>query len=254
MNKIFKVIWNHVQQRFVVTSELTKSKGKKSSKVDKRVVIAALGLVSSAVFPAVSTQQLPMWLNGLTIYLANGQQYTAFGYNSTVETEGTVLGMNVNASGYGASAFGYNVTATGRQSTAVGGYSIASGDHSIALGFQASATEGVATAIGAQASATLNGSVAVGGLSKTRESDLAEKVSVGNINYSNFAAGKSDYKGLVFSVGDIDFERQIQNVAAGQISGTSTDAINGSQLYSVMVAVDNLATSTATHLGGGGSC
>lgn len=47
----------------------------------------------------------------------------------------------------------------------------------------------------------------------------------------SFAGGSAS--GVV-SVGDVGKERRIQNVAAGLISATSTDAINGSQLYSVL--------------------
>ena len=46
--------------------------------------------------------------------------------------------------------------------------------------------------------------------------------------------------GAVLSVGSAGNERQIQNVAAGRISATSTDAINGSQLYAVANRIENL--------------
>ena len=48
-----------------------------------------------------------------------------------------------------------------------------------------------------------------------------------------FAASSSSIGGAV-SVGKAGNERQIQNVAAGRISATSTDAINGSQLHAVL--------------------
>ena len=49
----------------------------------------------------------------------------------------------------------------------------------------------------------------------------------------SYAASSSSKTGAV-SVGSAGNERQIQNVAAGRISATSTDAVNGSQLYTVM--------------------
>ena len=49
----------------------------------------------------------------------------------------------------------------------------------------------------------------------------------------SYAASSSSTTGAV-SVGSAGNERQIQNVAAGRISATSTDAVNGSQLYTVM--------------------
>ena len=51
-----------------------------------------------------------------------------------------------------------------------------------------------------------------------------------SITYGTFAGSNPD---AAFSVGSAGRERQIQNVAAGRISSTSTDAINGSQLYAV---------------------
>ncbi|MDI9653533.1 hypothetical protein QM306_34755, partial [Burkholderia cenocepacia] len=56
-------------------------------------------------------------------------------------------------------------------------------------------------------------------------------------------------------MGDAGKERQVTNVAAGQVTSTSTDAINGSQLYSVAQqvgtatsAISSLSTSTSTGL------
>ncbi|NOT71231.1 MAG: hypothetical protein HOP09_08085 [Hyphomicrobium sp.] len=55
----------------------------------------------------------------------------------------------------------------------------------------------------------------------------------------------------VVSVGAAGSERQLTNVGAGVVSATSTDAINGSQLFTVATAVNNLGASAATALGGG---
>jgi trimeric autotransporter adhesin len=49
----------------------------------------------------------------------------------------------------------------------------------------------------------------------------------------------------VVSVGSAGNERQIQNVAAGQVTATSTDAINGSQLYATNQAINSLQTGGA---------
>ena len=71
---------------------------------------------------------------------------------------------------------------------------------------------------------------------------------VGGITYGSFAGQKA--VGAV-TVGAAGSERRIQNVAAGEIAATSTDAINGSQLHATQTAIGNLASSTAAHLGGG---
>ncbi|MGN6955790.1 hypothetical protein ACTHT3_18340, partial [Neisseria sp. P0015.S004] len=64
---------------------------------------------------------------------------------------------------------------------------------------------------------------------------------VGSYTYSGFAGATSGLgNGAVLSVGSAGNERQIQNVAAGRINATSTDAINGSQLFAVANRIENL--------------
>ncbi|SUU38670.1 autotransporter adhesin [Actinobacillus seminis] len=90
------------------------------------------------------------------------------------------------------------------------------------------------------------------------DTGTVENVTVGPITYGkdNDGSGKAFAgaagKGVV-TVGAAGKERRIQNVAAGEISATSTDAINGSQLYAVTDVVGSLASSVATHLGGNAS-
>ncbi|OEY92751.1 ESPR-type extended signal peptide-containing protein, partial [Acinetobacter qingfengensis] len=81
----------------------------------------------------------------------------------------------------------------------------------------------------------------------TKAKDIYNEQNVGNINYK-YAGGTAT--GVV-SVGSATEKRRIQNVAAGYVSAESTDAINGSQLYSTNVALNNLQQSTANYLGGG---
>ena len=59
-----------------------------------------------------------------------------------------------------------------------------------------------------------------------------------NIDSTKFAGNSSTLtNGNYMSVGDSGKERQIKNVAAGKISSSSTDAVNGSQLYEAVRAV-----------------
>ena len=59
-----------------------------------------------------------------------------------------------------------------------------------------------------------------------------------NLDASNYAGNSSSLTyGNTFSIGKLNNERQLKNVAAGEISSTSTDAINGSQLYEAVRAV-----------------
>ncbi|WP_446739928.1 beta strand repeat-containing protein, partial [Pseudomonas sp. TH31] len=68
--------------------------------------------------------------------------------------------------------------------------------------------------------------------------------------YGAAAQGVASAANGVVSVGAAGTERQIQNVAAGVLSATSTDAVNGSQLNSVVTGVNKLGVSTASTLGG----
>ncbi len=109
----------------------------------------------------------------------------------------------------------------------------------------------LAIAIGAHSNADQAGAVALGAGSDTKTnataaSDITVKDGNGNditISASNFAGNENISAGDQVSVGSIKNERQIKNVAAGIINKTSTDAVNGSQLYEV---VDNLAKGIKT--------
>lgn len=101
-------------------------------------------------------------------------------------------------------------------------------------------------AIGKFATALLSNSVAIGGDS------LAVGVHAGPYTINGDDASIAGNNPLsVFSIGSDGNERQLQYVAAGNVSQSSTDAVNGSQLYAVGTAVNNLGTTTASALGGG---
>ena len=101
---------------------------------------------------------------------------------------------------------------------------------SIAVGFSTKALGISSVAFGEEAKANNEGDVALGSGSETAEAVSTIEATVNGITYSGFAgiAPKS-----TVSVGKIGEERTITNVAAGRIKPTSTDAINGSQLYMV---------------------
>ncbi len=65
--------------------------------------------------------------------------------------------------------------------------------------------------------------------------------------YKNLAGGNAD---STVSIGNDTVKRTITNVAAGRMNASSTDAINGSQLYAVANSLGNLATTTKNILGG----
>ena len=114
---------------------------------------------------------------------------------------------------------------------------VASGTESTAVGSGASVSANNSVAVGTGATATTANSVALGNSSTTGTAVATPSVTIRGDTY-NFAGAAP--VGVV-SVGSAGQERQITNVAAGQISATSTDAINGSQLYATNQAINNIA-------------
>ncbi|MEN2750325.1 YadA-like family protein [Psychrobacter sp. FBL11] len=146
-----------------------------------------------------------------------------------------------------------NTASSGAASVAIGVQAVSSGALSTAFGTQANATGVASSAFGVSADASKEGSVAIGAGSKTDGS--ATKVESQTVNGVTFAgfdgasgfAGNASDAGRQVSVGLIGNERQIKNVAPGEISSTSTDAINGSQVFSVTnELVDNIRAAQAT--------
>ncbi|CAB3775065.1 hypothetical protein [Paraburkholderia humisilvae] len=103
-----------------------------------------------------------------------------------------------------------------------------------------------AIAIGPVAVANVPNTVALGTGSETGSSLQVSSATVGAITLHNFAGEASG----VVSVGMQGAERQTTNVASGAITSASTDAINGSQLYSVIdrleAEIASLKTEVAT--------
>lgn len=96
--------------------------------------------------------------------------------------------------------------------------------------------------IGTNAKVTADNSIALGSDSVANSAVATASASLNGRTY-NFAG--TNPVGTV-SVGDSDKERTITNVAAGRISSTSTDAINGSQIHSVIQEMNSVASDTIT--------
>ena len=103
--------------------------------------------------------------------------------------------------------------------------------------------------MGNNVTTTQANSVVLGNASADRAATTETQAEVNGVTYGNFAGQGKEANGVV-SVGGAGTERQIINVAAGQISATSTDAINGSQLYLTQQALGNVANSTKNIIGG----
>lgn len=100
--------------------------------------------------------------------------------------------------------------------------------------------------IGTNAKVTADNSVALGSGSVANSAVATASASLNGRTY-NFAGANP--VGTV-SVGDSDKERTVTNVAAGRISSTSTDAINGSQLHSVIQEMNSAASDTLAKANG----
>ena len=153
---------------------------------------------------------------------ANGLYSLALGASSVANADNTVaLGYGANATKAGAMAFGQAGKADGVNSIALGNSSLAGNENSIAIGQESFAGSEKSIAIGSLSNVTGVNSVALG-----TESTAVEDNTV--------------------SVGNDTLQRKIVHMEKGDISSTSTDAINGSQLY-------DISKSVADRLGGGAS-
>ena len=142
-------------------------------------------------------------------------------------TAGTVKGNT-------AGAFGYKNTVTTDNAYVVGNNSAASADGAMVLGSSASVTGKNGVALGNNTKVANENAVAIGNGSETAAAVATPSATINGVAH-NFAGVNP---ASTVSVGKAGAERTITNVAAGRISATSTDAINGSQLYAVTSEVD----------------
>ena len=142
-------------------------------------------------------------------------------------TAGTVKGST-------AGAFGYKNTVTTDNAYVVGNNSAASADGAMVLGSSASVTGKNGVALGNNTKVAHENAVAIGNGSETAAAVATPSATINGVTH-NFAGVNP---ASTVSVGKAGAERTITNVAAGRISATSTDAINGSQLYGVTSEVD----------------
>ncbi|WP_427833397.1 YadA-like family protein [Actinobacillus pleuropneumoniae] len=189
---------------------------------------------------------------------AIGANSLAMGANSKALKDNTIaLGNNVSVTAANAVALGLNSTAYGENSIVMGTSAKNTGNHAVAIGTGASAYRQNSIAMGKDSSTGGNFAVALGdsanaaaentlALGKNAVADKKDSVALGNNAYTGdvIATESATLAGQVYefagkapigtvSVGNQGNERTITNAAAGRISSTSTDAINGSQLYAV---------------------
>ena len=208
--------------------------------------------------------------------IANQDSATAIGaYSQSTAAGATALGFNTRATASGTVAAGRNSKATSNNALALGNEADAQKDDTIAIGYNAQATQNRAVAFGKNAKATAGDtfalgdsakasvgnaiafgknanaahkdSIALGANSATEAAVQTTSATVGGLTFGNFAGNAPE---STLSIGSAGKERTITNVAAGRISDSSTDAVNGSQLYATQNVMNNIGTSAVGVLGG----
>ena len=197
-------------------------------------------------------------VGSVTGQYVEGSQNLALSFNAGNSVKGDnnlamMVGAGNNIEGGNNIAIGTNAnsgTPTAKRvvtnSIAMGANTQATSNNTMAIGPQARALAADAVALGLGSLSNHANSVALGAGSATS----AAHTGAYTLNTSYTAAGLPVAANGTVSVGSAGKERQIQNVAAGVISATSTDAINGSQLYATNNYMNNFAGDVKTKLGG----
>ncbi|MGN6845600.1 YadA-like family protein [Neisseria subflava] len=212
MNHVFKIIWNKVNQCWVIVSELSKSVGK-SSQTDKRKALNVI--IGAAVLAGATTSAMAE-----TNVVVNDKNTVIGGTGAVADrTNAVVLGNSANSNtadsiaiGTGAKvegdadynkyniaignkarstnretvAIGNNADGWGTGGVAIGGGSNASGrGTAIGYGAKASGVEGLATAIGNESNASGRGAIAMGNGAKSSGNDAIALGFIANASGEN---------------------------------------------------------------------
>ena len=181
---------------------------------------------------------------------ATGLNANAIGTGAQALRQDTLaLGTSAVASGLNASAIGKSSDAAGLNANAFGNGAKAGAESSNAIGTDANVSATNGFALGTGATVTHTNAIALGSGSISGDANPTESAIVNGKNYNYAGTNPTS----TVSVGSVGNERQIINVAAGRVSASSTDAINGSQLFRTNEELANLANKTAQALGGGAS-
>ncbi|WP_245639674.1 YadA-like family protein [Paraburkholderia heleia] len=192
--------------------------------------------------------------------LASGQNAGVVGFGATASAAfGTVVGSLATAAGVASSALGYRTVASGDFSSAIGSYNEASGYGSVAMGASTTSAGDGSVAIGTRSTSAGNGSVALGtNAVATNANDVAlgtltTTAAVANTSGATIGGKSYSFAGTnaqsTVSVGSAGRERTITNVAAGQLTASSTDAVNGSELFATNQQVTQNTTDISNLLG-----
>lgn len=156
----------------------------------------------------------------------SANQTTIIGYNNKTNSnqEQVVIGANSETAGQGATVIGTHGKATAWDAYAVGNNTIADKSNSVALGTNSVTDDAVPTK-----------QVVLNGVTHVFAGENPQSVvSVGSKDRAGFGGVKY-------------YNRQITNVAAGQVDAASTDAVNGSQLYAAYDEIASMGAKLAKH-------
>ncbi|WP_424411479.1 YadA-like family protein [Pasteurella sp. PK-2025] len=161
-----------------------------------------------------------------------GLNAMTWGSDVASSSDQIAIGTNATAAGEASIALGLNTFTNSLNSIAIGSKAYAAGVDAIALGRNSRAVkDGIA--LGVNANATFGYSIALGMNSITNQAATQEgNITVNGVSYDD-STGEVTNTSYLLSIGNANIKRQIKNVAPGKISSDSTDAINGSQLYSI---------------------
>lgn len=175
--------------------------------------------------------------------------------NNVTGADSVVVGANNGTVSAGQTAVvGYNnkVLDDSKEQLIFGSNSQTKGQGTVAIGTHASATQIDALAFGNNTIADVQNGVAIGTNSVTElavgTSTVKDNATDIRFSNSNFAGSTPDSvvsfgtHGRAGASGVTEYTRQLQNVSAGRVSSTSTDAVNGSQLYDVALEAQKYNT------------
>ena len=191
--------------------------------------------------------------------LADGEAAVAIGRQTQAGSQSIAIGDKAQATGDQSIAIGTGNVVAGKHSGAIGDPSTVKADNSYSVGNNNQFTDATQTdvfGVGNNITVTESNSVALGSnsaISAGTHAGTQAKKSDGTAGTTTTAGATGTVKGFAgqtavgaVSVGASGAERRIQNVAAGEVSATSTDAVNGSQLYKATQGIAN-ATNELDH-------
>lgn len=170
---------------------------------------------------------------------ATGNDTIALGTNAAATVDNAIaIGKNATSAADNAITIGTGSTTLGTTGITLGSNSNNKGFESIVIGNDNNVASNNITVVGNHITVGEGfdeGHVVLGDHSTAKQATAVDGIQIGDTNYK--FAGTSPM--TTVSIGSAGNERQIVNVAAGRVTDSSTDAINGSQLYAVIKALDD---------------